>query len=449
MSLPARTTALSALLLVLSAGSGAAQGDPRVGPPDDPRRSVVVEVVERVSPAVVNIAAEAIVREADPFFGDLLFGRRARRAQSLGSGLVVEPNGIVVTNAHVIEGASRIVVTTLGGRELEAEVLGSDRDADLAVLRVATGGEPLAAVPLAGARDDGRARQLYMGETVLAIGNPFGLAHTVTSGVLSGRGRSVPSERGELVFTDFLQTDASINPGNSGGPLVNLEGEVIGINTAIVSGAAGIGFAIPSERALRVVEDLLRYGELRPVWTGLKLLTVSPELARRADLPSLHGALVRRVVPGSPAERAGLVEGDLLVAIGGEPIQAREDLTTALYSIPLGTPVALEVLRGDERRTLRLVGETPEEGQGLDLLAEVVGIELETTRERLVVTRVRPGSPAAQRGLRPGDVVLAANGQRATGLEVVGREVLRSFDRGSLLLVVGRGRAAYNLGFEL
>ncbi|HJX28342.1 MAG TPA: trypsin-like peptidase domain-containing protein, partial [Thermoanaerobaculia bacterium] len=201
------------------------------------RRTPVVIAAEKVSPAVVNISAESMVREVDPFFG-LFFGPQTRQSQSLGSGLIIDPNGIVVTNAHVIEGASRIQVTMLDGRELEANVLGADRDADLAVLKVDARGLP--AVPL------GQSGDLMIGETVIAIGNPFGLTHTVTTGVLSARGRTVPSERGERLFTDFLQTDTSINPGNSGGPLVNILGEVIGVNTAIISGASGIGFAIPA-----------------------------------------------------------------------------------------------------------------------------------------------------------------------------------------------------------
>jgi serine protease Do len=304
------------------------------------RRTSVVAVVEKVSPAVVNVSAESVVRDVDPFFG-MFFGRGERRTQSLGSGLIVDANGIVVTNAHVIEGASRIVVTTLDGRELDADVLGSDRDADLAVLKVKARGLP--AVPL------GRSSDLMIGETVVAIGNPFGLAHTVTSGVLSAVGRTVPSERGERVFTDFLQIDASINPGNSGGPLVNILGDVIGINTAIIQGANGIGFAIPADRARRVVDDLLRFGELRPLWTGARLMTVDAEMAQSAGLKVRRGALVRKVYPDSPAAVAGLQENDVIVGLGGHPVTAREDVATALYTAPSGTPVELEVCRAGLR----------------------------------------------------------------------------------------------------
>jgi serine protease Do len=407
---------------------------------DAVRRTPVVQVVERISPAVVNIAAESIVRDVDPFFGRFLGGRE-RKTQSLGSGLIVDAKGIVVTNAHVIEGASRIVVNTLDGRELEADVLGSDRDADLAVLKVAASGLP--AVPL------GQSADLLMGETVIAVGNPFGLGHTVTTGVLSARGRSVPGESGEATYTDFLQTDASINPGNSGGPLVNLTGQVIGVNTAIVRGAAGIGFAIPADRAQRVVDDLLRFGELQPLWTGLRLVTLDPELARREGYGVARGALVESVHENSPADRAGLRAGDLVVAVGGKALAAREDLSTALYSVPAGTPVALEVRRGAATLELRLQAMRPPAGLGARVLERSVGVRLEARGGALVVTEVATGSAAERKGLRPGDRVLSANGQRVGDVEALGREVLRGLDRGGVLLVVQRGRYAYHLGFPL
>jgi S1-C subfamily serine protease len=405
----------------------------------NPRRTPVVAVAEKVSPAVVNIAAESIVRDVDPFFGGFL--SPTRRAQSLGSGLIIDAGGVVLTNAHVIEGASRIVVTTLDGRELEAEVLGSDRDADLAVLKVKAHGLP--AVPL------GRSSDLLIGETVVAIGNPFGLSHTVTAGVLSAIGRTVPAESGEPLFTDFLQTDASINPGNSGGPLVNIQGEVIGINSAIVSGANGIGFAIPADRARRVVGDLLRYGELRPVWTGLRLVTVDPELAQRYGLGTRRGAMVLKVYPGSPGERAGFAEKDVIVGIGGHPVAAREEVTTALFTQAAETPVALDVRRGDRTLKLTLRASPPPQGLGLRLLEQGVGLTVAEGRDGLVVDRVTRGSAAERRGLRPGDVVLGANGQTVRSREELGREVLRGVDRGGLLLAVQRGRFVYNLDFSL
>jgi serine protease Do len=434
-----KRTALA--LLAASALSSTVQGQaPPAGNGAAARRTPVVTVAEKVSPAVVNISAESTVREVDPFFG-AFFGPQTRSAQSLGSGLIVDPKGIVVTNAHVVEGASRILVTTLDGRELEADLLGSDRDADLAVLKVQ--GRGLPAVPL------GHSADLMIGETVIAIGNPFGLSHTVTSGVLSARGRTVPSERGEQLFTDFLQIDASINPGNSGGPLVNILGDVIGINTAIISGASGIGFAIPADRARRVVDDLLRFGELRPLWTGARLLTVDAELARRYGLTDRRGALVLKIYPDSPAAEAGLAEHDVITAVEGQPVASREDVTTALYTAALGAPLRLDVRRGDKplKMTLRTV--RPPEGLGLSFLQSGVGLAVEARQGRLVVSRVVAGSLAERRGLRTGDLILGANGQEVSTTEALGREVVRGIDRGGLLLAVGRGRYVYNLDFPL
>ncbi|HLX09595.1 MAG TPA: trypsin-like peptidase domain-containing protein [Thermoanaerobaculia bacterium] len=403
------------------------------------RRTPVVAAAEKVSPAVVNIAAESTVREVDPFFGGIFTPQR--RAQSLGSGLIIEPSGIVLTNAHVIEGASRIVVTLLDGRELQADVLGSDHDADLGVLKVKA--HDLHAVPL------GRSSDLMIGETVVAIGNPFGLSHTVTMGVLSAVGRTVPSETGERLFTDFLQTDASINPGNSGGPLVNILGEVIGINAAIVSGANGIGFAIPADRARRVVADLLRYGELRPVWSGARLLTIDEELARRNRLTERHGALVYKVYPGSPAASAGLQEKDVIVGASGHPVATREDVITAIYTVPADSPIPLDVHRGGRSLRLTLRAQPPPQGTGLGVLERSVGLVVGGGRGELSVQRVVRGSVADRRGLAAGDLILGANGQRIGSADELAREVLRAMDRGSLLLAVQRGPFVYNLEFSL
>jgi serine protease Do len=422
------------VLLVLPALS------PLAAQSDAVRRTPVVRVVERVAPSVVNIAAESTVREVDPFFGSL-FGYRTRRAQSLGSGLIVDPAGIVVTNAHVIEGASRILVVLRDGRELEADVLGADRDADLAVLKVAQRGLP--ATPL------GRSADLMMGESVIAIGNPFGLSNTVTTGVLSARGRTVPGDGGSRRFSDFLQTDASINPGNSGGPLVNLAGQVIGINTAIIQGASGIGFAIPADRAQRVVDDLLRYGELQPLWTGLRLETIDPELARREGLPVHRGAYVVEVFAGSPAAHAGVRAGDLLVGIDGRPLTAREDLMTAFYTVAAGRTILVDVRRGEQTMKLALAAVRPPKELGVRVLAETLGLTVTEDQGALLVKGVDRRSRAGRAGFAPGDRLLAANGQRLRDLEQLGHEVLRSLDRGSLYLVVQRGRYAYNLNLPL
>jgi len=259
----------------------------------------------------------------------------------------------------------------------------------------------------------------------------------------------VPSERGERLFTDFLQTDASINPGNSGGPLVNIAGDVIGINTVIIQGATGIGFAIPADRARRVIDDLLRFGELQPLWTGARLLSVDPELARRYGISARRGALVFKVFPDSPAAQAGLQEKDVIVGAGGHPVASREDVTTALYTAAAGSPVELEVRRGDKTLRVSLRGVRPPQGLGLQVLQRDLGLAVEEAGGGLAIRRVTDGSPAARRGLPPGGALLGAHGQRTGSAEALGREILRGLDRGGVLLSVQRGRYVYTLDFAL
>jgi serine protease Do len=245
------------------------------------RRNEIVQVVEKVSPAVVNISAEQILRRRPSVFDDFFFGfdnrPRKRTSQSLGSGSIIDARGIIITNDHVVSGASKITAMTKSGLELDCDVVGSDADNDLAVLRVR---KPNGALPFLKL---GSSSDIMIGETIVAIGNPFGLSHTVTAGVVSATGRSVKGENGQT-YTDFIQTDASINPGNSGGPLVNLDGEMVGVATAIIGGAQGIGFAIPADRARRIVDDLLKFGEVRAVWIGVRGKTlVSGEENRRSS----------------------------------------------------------------------------------------------------------------------------------------------------------------------
>jgi serine protease Do len=289
--------------------------------PADGRRTPVVAAVEKIGPAVVNISAERIVRRrADPleqFFSFGFPGRRDRgtRTESLGSGVVIDPSGVVITNDHVVQGASRIVVTTADGKEYEAEVKGADADNDLAVLSVNAKGLKAARI--------GTTSDLLIGETVLAVGNPFGLANSVTTGIVSAVQRTVRNETGRN-YSDFIQTDAAINPGNSGGALANILGELIGINTAIVGGANTIGFAIPVERAQRIASELLSFGEVKPVWVG------------------------------SPAEEAGIAEGDIVVSANGRRVDSREDFDTTVTSLGAGKSLAVELRRDGRDRITRV-----------------------------------------------------------------------------------------------
>jgi serine protease Do len=251
------------------------------------------------------------------------------------------------------------------------------------------------------------------------------------------------------LFTDFLQTDASINPGNSGGPLVNLDGNVIGINTAIIAGAEGIGFAIPADRARRVIDDLIRFGTLQPIWTGLRLRSLDPELAQRLDSPLDRGVLIEAVYPGAPGDRAGFKQWDVLTRIGDKAITAREDLLTALYSVDEESRLPVEVWRAGDARTLDIWAERPPRELGLRLLEERLGIIAAERKGVLSVAQVRSNSPASRKGLRRGDFILRAGGRSLESIDDLAREVLRAMDRGGVLLVVQRGRRAYYLSFRL
>src|SRR5213595_2575038 len=301
------------------------------------RRTPVVVVAHDVLPAVVNIQTEGTIRrrEVDPFFDPFGFfgGNREYKTQSLGSGFVWSSDGIVVTNNHVVEGASSISVNFNDGSKLPAKLIGVDPDSDVAVLRVSAKG--LATAPI------GTSGDLMIGESVVAVGNPFGLSGTVTTGVVSALGRSVPSKEAGRTFTDFIQTDASINPGNSGGPLLNIEGKVIGINTMIFANAQGIGFAIPVDRAKKVIQDILRYGQVHSAWIGAVTATLTREESKRMGLKPVKGAVVARVFGGSPAQVAGMKAGDVITSVSGRAVDSRESFSTYTATLPSGHVVDL------------------------------------------------------------------------------------------------------------
>ena len=408
------------------------------------RRSEIVEVVEKVSPAVVNISAEQLVRRRSALWDDFFFGQgpRPRRdtAQSLGSGAIIDTKGIILTNDHVISGASRILATTKSGVELECEVKGSDADSDLAVLQVKNPRGALPAIRL------GTSSDLLIGETIVAIGNPFGYANTVTAGVVSALGRSVRGENNQRTYTDFIQIDAPINPGNSGGPVVNIQGDLIGIATAIIGGAQGIGFAIPVDRARRIVDDLLRFGEVRAVWIGVRGRTITSEDGQRRP----RELRIRSVFPDSPAARAGIRAGDIVVSLDGAPIDSQDAFETALSTRGPGRPmrIVLRAPNGDER-TVTLRGQTPPPGLGVRILREDVGISLRPASGGLLISVVDRDSPAARQGLEAGDFLLALNGSRVRDLDDANRILQRDHNRTTLLMEVGRGRFAYVLTFPL
>jgi len=425
-----------------------AEGDPFL------RRTTAVQVVERVAPAVVNVTTEQVVQPANPFhpfrgdpffdrfFRDFFEPRGPRTHQNLGSGVLIDAEGHVLTNEHVVSRASRIRVSLADGREFDAELIGADPHHDGAVLRVASDER----LPWIG---PGISSDLMVGEPVIAIGNPFGLSHTVTTGVISALGRSLRTQ--QRVYHGFLQTDASINPGNSGGPLLNAEGALVGINTAVYSEAQGIGFAIPIDDARRVVRELIDHGEVSPVWLGLELQDLDTGLVAALSLPAgSGGALVRRVREGSPADAADVRRGDVLSRVDGKTLSSARDFFERLERTTDGQSLALRLWRDGRWLERPVRAERLPEGFSELLAAELMGLDLEpVSGGGYGVTRVRAGSGADQIGLRPGDRVLAIGGRALEGDEALRRSVLalRGLDRA--LLVVARGNGRYHVALPL
>ncbi len=439
-----RTLLLSFLLVLLFPHVARTQDNQRLTP--------VVRAVQAVSPAVVNITTSQVVEESVNPFADLFAqqfgnpmlrdflgpgGKRKVTRQSLGSGVIIDgKRSLVLTNAHVIAGASSITVRLLDGREFEAELVGSDPDFDLAVLRLAKGGGlPQAAM--------GTSKDLLMGETVIAIGNPYGFSNTVTTGVVSAAGRTIRSEQG--TYTDLIQTDAAINPGNSGGPLLNILGELIGINTAIQANAEGIGFAIPIDKARRVVEELLSRGAVAHVWLGLVAQNLDQSLAGYFNLASTRGMLITEVYDGSPAAKAGIKAGDVLLNVEGVAVEDREHYLQLLRNYVTGQSLALALVREGKPLSVRAEAAAFPTERVPELAYGRWGLTLAPSKQgALAVAKVRPGSPAQKLGLEPGDLVLKLGGIVLERPEDFADAYARYRMRNSLLLLVVReGRRYY------
>lgn len=421
------------------------------------RKGPVVLAVEKVGPAVVNISTVVKERvnpffpfQGEDFFKDFfpdLFSQQYTRT-SLGSGLIIDgAKGYAVTNHHVVARAVEIKVITADQKEYKAKLVGSDPRSDLAVLRI----EKEERLPEArlGNSDD-----LMIGETVIAIGNPFGLSHTVTTGVVSAMDRSVRAE--ERVYRHFIQTDASINPGNSGGPLLHLEGEVIGINTAIYQKAQGIGFAIPANKVRRVVNELLRTGEVLPPWLGLEVQELTPDLKKALHL-SEHtaGVLVSDVIPGSPGAQSDLKRGDVLIRLQNVPLKEISDYQDSLSEFVPGERLRLSILRNREERTVSIEPVVFPPEKALDLVSRRIGIQVADPDRKavtalgqngaVVIERVRKDSEAGKIGLQPGDLILKVNDSPVMNLEDFKKVVSRSHYLPSIHLLVLRGTHGYSL----
>ncbi len=408
-------------------------------------------MLKRTMPAVVNIATTGRVQlRENPLFQDPFFQRffdlpeqpRERSTQSLGSGVIIDAErGHILTNHHVIARADEIRVTLADGRELSASVVGSDPDTDVAVIQVE--GNDLKAIPMADSDS------LRVGDFVVAIGNPFGLGQTVTSGIVSALGRSGLNLSS---YQDYIQTDASINPGNSGGALVNLRGELVGINTAILApagGNIGIGFAIPVNMATSIMQQLVDHGEVSRGQLGVSIQDLTPQLAQAFGLDRDRGVVVTQVMPGSPAERAGLQTGDVIREVNGRSVQSSSELRNAIGLLRSGDTAELRLYRDGQTLTVSAeigaVEHASLDGSNLSPRLEgarfgfVENPDPRSSEQRIGVTELRDGSPAQRAGLRRGDVILSVNRQQVGDLND-----LRQHSEGAreLLLHIQRGGGA-------
>lgn len=406
-------------------------------------------MIEKVTPSVVNIATTSTVIQRSPLFNDPFFRRffdapqqqRERKRTGLGSGVVIDADkGHIITNNHVIESADNIVVTLSDGRKLDAVVIGRDEGADIAVIQVEA--DNLTEIKIA------NSEELRVGDFVVAIGNPFGLAQTVTSGIVSALGRS---RLGIESYEDFIQTDASINPGNSGGALVNLRGELVGINTAIVGpsgGSVGIGFAIPVNMAQQITAQLIEHGEVKRGRLGFTAQDLTQDLAQAFDIDQKNGVVVASVEADSAAAKAGMKTGDVIVAINDEPVKDSADVRNTIGLLRVGTEIKLDIVRNGkamqlsalitERRTKTI--------SSRDISKQLAGAELTLTEldnrngsadKVIVVSGLEPGSPAAQAGLRNEDIIHSINKQPVVDFDQLKEAV--SDPRG-LLLNIQRGQ---------
>ncbi|MFQ5442318.1 MAG: DegQ family serine endoprotease, partial [Thermodesulfobacteriota bacterium] len=419
-------------------------------------------LAKRLTPTVVNISTTQTVKQRpmpfprfkgpfDDFFKDFepFFNEPPRefKRQSLGSGFIINKDGYILTNNHVIENASEIMVTLSGHKQdYKAKVIGRDKNLDIALIKIEAS-KDLPVVTL------GDSDKLEVGEWTLAIGNPFGLGGTVTAGIISQKGRII----GAGPYDNFIQTDASINPGNSGGPLFNMRGEVVGINTAIVAGGQGIGFATPINMAKDVLLQLKEFGHVTRGWIGVGIQAVTPELARSFGLKEAKGVLVSSVTPGDPADIAGVKTGDIIVAFDGKPVKELNDLPRVVAATPPGKKIKLKVIRDGREKTLFIkVAKKKEEGAvekekkesapdeklGIDIqpltpeIADRLGIK---ESRGVYISYVKPGSPASKAGLRRGDMVKEINRKPVKNLSDYNAAIKEASGRKDILFLIRRG----------
>lgn len=418
----------------------------------------MVVAVEKAAPAVVNIYTEEAT-PASPFrsFGDNPFDQFFKdfspnpNRQSLGSGVVINPEGYILTNEHVVARATRIKVTLIDKREFPARLIGADIRSDLAIIKIDSK-EPLPHIEM------GRSDDLMIGETVLAIGNPYGLQHTVTTGIISALNRTIRA-RENLVYQDFIQVDASINPGNSGGPLLNINGELIGINAAIYQKAEGIGFAIPIEKAQRIVNDLIQYGKVRHGWVGILVQDIDDSLSSfyRLDQP---GILVTKVFKGSPAATAGIQQGDIILTLDNHSFTGKSDYLQRIATYAVDNAIEFGFLRDGVRKIAKVtISSVPPQhmaeftrnwlGLGVRQITPDLAKRYKlVTGKGVLVVDVDPRGASGRIGISPGDIVRQVNQSAVNSEEDFNKIIFEAATRSTVLLLIQRGRHGYYVTLE-
>jgi Do/DeqQ family serine protease len=432
------------------------------------RETAVVRAVRKISPAVVNISSAYLVRKRsspfpgfglnpffEEFFRDFFDPRFERRQQytSLGSGVIIDGDkGLILTNAHVIQKTVTIKVVLNDEREFEARIVGADPDSDLAVLRIESG-QQLPSIRM-GSSDD-----LMIGETVIAIGNPFGFSHTVTTGVISALNRSIRAE--DRVYHDFIQIDASINPGNSGGPLLNINGDLIGINTAIYAKAQGIGFAIPISKAHKIISDLIQYGEVIQAWIGITVQKMDETLAGYLKVPGKKGVIVKSVEPKSPANKAGLLESDIILSIKNKKMSSVSDYESAVKSLAAGDILETAIWRNGKKLTVAVKTKVFPLELAEELAYSLLGIRIDdlTTKKRrkyridaregVMISKIKKDSYLAGIGARPGDVIRRIDDLTIQNSEDFKKAIIKYRGKKSMVLLLQRGEQGYYITVSL
>jgi serine protease Do len=426
-----------------------------------PRETAVVHAVRKIGPAVVNISSEyEVARRTNPFssfgidpffdsfFKDFFEPYQERYTKNnLGSGVVIDgKRGYILTNEHVIARGAKIKVTLKDERVFEAQLVGADPDSDLAVLKIVSK-MPLPAVEM------GNSDDLMIGETIIAIGNPFGFSHTVTTGVISALNRSLRID--DRVYRDFIQTDASINPGNSGGPLLNINGDLIGINTAIYAKAQGIGFAIPINRARRIIDDLIAYGEVQLPWIGVTVQDLDEQLKHYFKIPFNQGVLISEVDQDSPAHKKGLKPGDVVLTIGGKRVSTTDGFYTHLRGFTADDAIPITIWRNGKKKSFNIRATLFPEELAEELAYKMLGVSVAelsfskrlrfkiSAKHGVLITELRTDSYLQRIGVRPGDVIRQINELAVKDVKDFKKAAIKFRQKKSVVVLVQRGDQQY------